>query len=331
MQGHIALQDLPGPNEGFARDVLAGLSRARKTLPCRYFYDKRGSELFEDITRLPEYYPFRAELEILQRNATDMAAGVPNGAVLIEFGSGSSVKTELLLRELPQLGAYMAIDVSVDALKHASLRLGERFPWLAMVPVVADFSQRMQLSRTIAERSKVGFFPGSTIGNLMPLQALKLLSHFRALLGPSGRLLIGVDLKKDRETLERAYDDAQGVTAAFNLNILARINRELGTSIDLASFRHKALYNEREGRIEMHLVSLEPQAVDVLGHCIKFAAGESIHTENSYKYAPRQFMQLAQLGGWRPSRMWTDTNGLFSVHELTAMKTALTRSGSTAW
>ena len=242
--------------------MLDGLSRPQKTLPCRFFYDARGSELFEEITRLPEYYPTRTETAILEAHAAEMAEAVPAGGVLVEFGSGSSLKTEILLRQLPQLGAYVCIDVSESALAAARARLASRFPALDVRPIVGDFSRTVTFPADLAERPKTGFFPGSTIGNLTPAEAVRLLAAFGVCLGAGGRLIVGVDLKKDARQLHMAYNDARGVTAAFNLNLLARINRELAGTFDLGAFQHEAVYNPREGRIEMHLKSLRRQAVE---------------------------------------------------------------------
>ena len=302
--------------DDFAAAVLDGLSRPRKTLPCRFFYDARGSELFEEITRLPEYYPTRTETEILEANAAEMAEGVPDGGVLVEFGSGSSRKTEVLLRHLPRLAAYVCIDVSESALAAAQQRLAARFPTLDVRPVVGNFSRIVTFPADLAERPRTGFFPGSTIGNLTPREAGQLLEVFGTGLAPGGRLIVGVDLKKDARQLVMAYNDARGVTAAFNLNLLARINRELGGTFDLAAFEHEAVYNPREGRIEMHLRSTRRQVVGVLGRPFHFGAGERIHTESSYKYAIGQFQDVARAAGWHPRRVWTDGGNLFSVHEL---------------
>jgi dimethylhistidine N-methyltransferase len=304
-------------DDEFASAVVDGLSRPQKTLPCRFFYDARGSELFEEITRLPEYYPTRTEAAILAAHAGEMADGIPDGGVLVEFGSGSSRKTEILLQERPQLRAYIMIDVSASALEDARKRLASRFPALDVRPVVADFSYPVALPADLAECHRTGFFPGSTIGNLNPVEAQRLLRVFRAVLSPGSRLIVGVDLKKDLRTLLPAYNDASAVTAAFNLNLLARINREITPgAFDLTAFRHEAIYNPRDGRIEMHLVSLKDQDVIVLGHGFHFRQGETIHTENSYKYTVRQFQDLARASAWRPTRVWTDANALFSVHEL---------------
>lgn len=306
----------PAENNEFAMAVLEGLSRPHKTLPCRFFYDARGSELFEEITRLPEYYPTRTEAAILEEHAAVMANGVAGGGVLVEFGSGSSLKTEILLHQLPQLRAYVMIDVSGAALREARTRLAARFPFLDVQPIIGDFSHRIKLPAHLVRCHKTGFFPGSTIGNLMPAEAAQLLQVFQDMLSPGGRLIVGVDLKKDARRLVLAYDDAAGVTAKFNLNLLARINRELCGTFDLASFRHKAIYNPREGRIEMHLESAKDQVASVHGRRFRFGAGEGIHTENSYKYTISEFQDLARSAGWLPQRVWTDKDNLFSMHEL---------------
>jgi dimethylhistidine N-methyltransferase len=303
-------------DDEFAIAVLDGLSRPQKTLPCRFFYDSRGSELFEEITRLPEYYPTRTETAILETHAAEMADGVPDGGVLVEFGSGSSIKTEILLGELPRLGAYIAVDVSESALSGARRRLGARFPTLDVRSVVGDFSHPVALPADLAGRHKTGFFPGSTIGNLTPAAAQHLLRVFRALLSPGGRLIVGVDLKKDARKLVLAYNDSAGVTAAFNLNLLARINRELDGNFDLANFSHHAFYNSDRRRIEMHLASNKRQKARVAGRLFEFRAGETIHTENSYKYTLGSFAALARGSGWRPISAWTDAGANFSIHAL---------------
>jgi dimethylhistidine N-methyltransferase len=310
-----ALDWLPGANE-FAEAVIEGLSSSPKTLPCRYFYDARGSELFEAITDLPEYYPTRTETAILAAHASDIADRVPDGAILVEFGSGSSRKTELLLAEMLDLAAYVPIDVSDSALAGAKQRLDARFPALHVHPVLGNFNDEVIYPFDLEARPKVGFFPGSTIGNLTRPEATELLAGMARTLGPDGRLIIGVDLKKDAHTLVAAYNDAAGVTAAFNLNLLTRINRELRASFDLTQFRHEAVYNPREGRIEMYLVSERAQQVGILGHIFSLAKGERIHTENSHKYTVDEFRTLAREAGWQPEAVWTDENSLFSVHEL---------------
>ncbi len=304
------------PDREFAASVIEGLSKPRKSLPCRFFYDARGSELFEEITRLPAYYPTRTEIAILAAHAAEIASRVDDGAVLVEFGSGSSRKTEILLAGLPRLRAYVPIDVSESALEEAKRRLIKRFPALNVRPIASDFSRPLALPPDLAQPRKLGFFPGSTIGNFSPFAAGALLGAMRRLLSPEGKLIVGVDLRKDARTLIRAYNDAAGVTAAFNLNLLTRINRELEGSFDLAGFRHEAIYDPREGRVEMHIVSMRDQAVRIRGLSFRFFAGETIHTENSYKYSIGQFQDISCSAGWLPGRVWTDDQNLFSVHEL---------------
>jgi dimethylhistidine N-methyltransferase len=303
-------------DDELAAAVIDGLSRSKKSLPCRFFYDARGSELFEEITRLPEYYPTRVEAQILAAHAAEMAEGVADDGVLVEFGSGSSRKTEILLAQLPPRVAYVPIDVSESALDEAQLRLGARFPGLDVRPIVGDFSYRIDFPSDLADRPKTGLFPGSTIGNLTPVDAARLLGAFRVALSPGGRLIIGVDLKKDARKLVQAYNDTAGVTAAFNLNLLARINREVADAFDLDAFRHEAIYDPRQGRIEMHLVSESDQEVSICGRRFRLRAGETIHTENSYKYSIDQFQNLARAAGWVARRVWTDEDNQFSVHEL---------------
>jgi dimethylhistidine N-methyltransferase len=307
---------IASPEQDFATSVIEGLSRPRKSLACRFFYDARGSELFEEITRLPKYYPTRTEIAILETHAAEMACNDSENAVLVEFGSGSSRKTEILLGNLRRLAAYVPVDVSESALADAKQRLLERFPALCVRPIVGDFSRPLAFPEDLVGAKKLGFFPGSTIGNFSPPAATALLRAMQELLSPDGRLIVGVDLKKDARALVQAYNDADGVTAAFNLNLLTRINRELEGSFDLDCFRHEAIYDPREGRVEMHLVSCKDQAVRVRGRWFRFHAGETIHTENSYKYTTGQFQELARATGWRPGRVWTDPGNLFSVHEL---------------
>lgn len=303
-------------DHAFAFDVLTGLSKPNKTLSPRFLYDAHGSALFEEITRLPEYYPTRAEIEILNARARDIAARVAPGSIMVEFGSGSSRKTEILLEALPNLSAYLPIDVSRAALSEAKPRLAARFPALDIRPLVTDFTRPIEFPPNLSAQRRIGFFPGSTIGNSTPAQAARLLQTMRRSLGPGGRLIVGVDLKKDPQRLFAAYNDSRGVTAAFNLNLLSRINRELDGSFDLAAFRHHAFYNATEGRVEMHIVSRKDQAAHALGKRFQFHQGESIHTENSYKYALHAFGNLARSAGWIAERAWLDKEGLFSVHEL---------------
>jgi len=310
---------LPELEGEFALAVFEGLSKPRKTLPCRFFYDARGSELFEEITRLPEYYPTRTEALILLRYADEIVDGIGQDGVLIEFGSGSSAKTEILLDRAPAGIAYVPIDVSETALFSAKRRLKARYPGLHVRPVVGDFSDPIAIESDLASCPRTGFFPGSTIGNLTPAEAGRLLRAFKSSLPAGSRLIIGVDLKKDARKLVLAYNDAAGVTAEFNLNLLVRINRELGSSIDVGSFRHEAIYEPREGRIEMHLVSTLEQVVWISGYPFHFEAGERIHTENSYKYSIGQFQELARSAAWAPNCVWTDQEQQFSVHELVSL------------
>lgn len=304
--------------EAFARDVAIGLSSQPKTLSCQYFYDARGSELFEEITRLPEYYPTAVETGILRACTPDFARNVTaEASVLVEFGSGSSVKTEILLEALPGIACYIPIDVSASALDLAADRLARRFPRLDVRPVVGDFTRPIAVPADVDGLARIGFFPGSTIGNFAPDEAIALLAAFRRTLATGGRLLIGADLKKDLGVLLPAYDDAAGVTAAFNLNLLVRINRELGGNFDLARFRHVVRYDAIKGRIEMHLESLCDQVVTVGSHSYRVSAGETIHTENSHKFTVDEFKTLARKAGWRPRHVWTDERAYFSVHDLT--------------
>jgi dimethylhistidine N-methyltransferase len=304
------------PESDFAIDVLQGLSRKRKVLSPRYFYDAMGSELFEEITQLPEYYLTSAEMAILNSYSRDISDGASEDDVLLEFGSGSSRKTEILLDALPDIAAYIPIDVSKSALENAQLRLSKRFPKLVIRPIVGDFSNPLFHPRNVFGRRRIGFFPGSTIGNSTPIEAVRLLAIMRNTLGHGGRLIIGVDLKKDAGRLVAAYNDSRGVTAAFNVNLLARVNRELDGDFDLSAFEHCAIYNPQEGRIEMHLVSIRDQTVKVHDQQFEFQSGESIHTENSYKYSAEQFQALAEAAGWNARQVWMDDDRLFSVHEL---------------
>lgn len=302
----------------FAEALIAGLSARNKSIPCRFFYDAAGSALFERITELPEYYPTRTETAILRARAGDLAALAAPDTVLIEFGSGSSTKTELLLAHMRDLYAYVPIDISGAALRDAQARIETRFPALTVLPVQGDFSRPLRLAPDIKERPRLGFFPGSTIGNLTEDAAVELLASMRATLGDGGRLIIGADLKKDVRRLLAAYDDAAGITAAFNLNLLHRANRELHADFDVDRFAHAASYDMRHGRIDMHLVSQAEQSVSILGRRFHFAAGERIHTEHSHKYDIDGFHALAQRAGWRPESVWTDAERLFSVHVLSA-------------
>ncbi len=300
----------------FLADVWNGLGASPKALPAKYFYDAAGSALFERITVLPEYYPTRTELGILDARGPQIAALLPEGAALVEFGSGSTAKLRRLLRHLPGLSAYVPVDVSGEFLREQAETLRGDFPDLVVEPVVADFTRPFALPEGFHDRPLAGFFPGSTIGNFEPGEAARLLDVFGRILGAGATLVLGVDLVKDRAVLEAAYDDAAGVTAAFNLNLLHRINRELDAAIDPESFAHRALFNAEASRIEMHLVSRRAQTIGVAGRSFAFEAGESIHTENSYKYTLAGFRALAARAGWGSVEAWTDGAGLFSVHVL---------------
>jgi len=303
--------------ELFARDVLADLSQQPKRLSPKYFYDAAGSELFEQITLLPEYYPTRSELMILQERGPSIAAMIPKRAALIEFGAGATTKARLLLNAC-EFGAYVPVDISGDFLNAQVLELGRDFPALSIYPVTADFTAPFALPDEVRATPKVGFFPGSTLGNFEPYEACGFLRSARAILGEGAEMIIGVDLEKDERVLHAAYNDTAGVTARFNLNVLVRINRELGGNFDPSAFAHRAIYNRERHRIEMHLISRKAQTVRILGRSFSFRAGESIHTESSYKYSIDRFTALAQGSGWRSLASWTDADGMFSVHVLKA-------------
>lgn len=299
----------------FARDVRDGLSRTPKQLLPKYFYDAEGSDLFEQITVLPEYYPTRAELSILRERAGEIAALADDGAALVEFGAGATTKARLLLAA-GTFKAYVPVDISGEFLNGQADALRRDFGRLAIYPVTADFTQAFALPPQIAGIQKMGFFPGSTLGNFDPHDARLFLQNARNILGDGARLLIGVDLEKDEDTLEAAYNDAAGVTGRFNLNVLKRINIELGGDFDLSAFSHRAIYNHAQHRIEMHLISRKAQTVRVSGQTYHFRDGESIHTESSYKYSIARFKTLVEAAGWTLQQSWTDADALFSVHVL---------------
>jgi dimethylhistidine N-methyltransferase len=290
----------------FRADVLAGLLQAPRSLPSKHFYDAEGSRLFEAITRTPEYYPTRIETALLRQIAPEVARYIGVGGALVEFGSGASVKTRLLLDAAPQLERYVPIDISADALADAAREIEQLYPSLLVEPLVADFTQHLQLSSPVLAASRMGFFPGSTIGNFDPEQATAFLARARKALGPGASFLIGIDLVKSPEVLERAYDDAEGVTKAFNKNVLARINRELGGDLDLDAFEHRAIWNAAESRMEMHLVSRRDQTFTIGEHTVGMAGGEAIHTENSYKFTVDGFLHRAQAAGWRSGPVWRE-------------------------
>ena len=311
-------------NQEFKQDVIVGLSQDNKTLMPKYFYDDIGSELFEAICLVEEYYPTRTETALLKRVAAEIALGLPGNVVLVEFGSGASDKTRLLLDAAPQINAYVPIDISGDAIERAVLRLRQHYPWLRIAPLVDDFMRPLKLPSQLDAQPMLGFFPGSTIGNFTPPQAIEFLLSARRLLGKNGTLVIGADMVKDEKTLVAAYDDAAGVTARFNKNILARINRELGGNFDLDAFDHLARWNQKDQRMEMHLVSRREQTVDVGGKSFQFHEGERLHTENSHKFTPVSFSALAAEAGWEVSRQWISPAPEFGIFELKPIPAAFT-------
>jgi len=302
------------PQTAFYQDVVAGLSQAQKTLPCRWLYDEQGSQLFEAITDLPEYYPTRTEVAIFKQHLPAMAAAIGSHAHVVEFGAGAGSKTRLLLDALTAPKSYVAIDISAEFLAASMAALAADFPALEVIPTVGDFMNSADMAATkLPEGNRLAFFPGSTIGNLLDSEIVTFLHSVRAALGEDGKFLIGFDLVKSEDILVPAYDDAAGVTAAFNLNVLARINRELGGTFEDGSFTHEARWNEGDGRIEMHLVSQREQTVGVNGDRFDFKKGETIHTENSRKFKMDGFRELAAEAGWTFDEVWTDDKGYFAV------------------
>ena len=296
----------------FKSDVLAGLTGPRRAIPARWFYDERGSELFDDITHLTEYYPTRVETEILENCRVDIAARVGAGRAVIEFGAGSATKTPLLLDAVAPT-AYIPIDISGDYLRDAAAALQAKFPALPVYPVEADFTNGMELPDAIDDLPRLGFFPGSTIGNFIPRSGVDMLRHMRGILGEGAMLLIGFDRIKPLEVLIPAYDDASGVTAAFNLNLLERINRELDGNIPVHAFAHQAIWNDIEARIEMHLAATCDVGFVVGGRRFEIAQGETIHTENSHKYDLRSLRMLLRAGGWSPVEEYSDPDNWFTL------------------
>lgn len=308
--------DLGHDVEDFRKVVLEGLSRPQKRIPAKYFYDAAGSRLFDRICELAEYYPTRSEIALLTEHREEIAELAGPRASLVEFGSGSSVKVRILLDALDSPAAYLPIDISRDHLFGAARSLAADYPGLAVTPICADYARDFMLPGEVTRPRRIGFFPGSTIGNFTPAEAEAFLRRGRALLGPDSGLLIGVDLVKDPAILHAAYNDAEGVTAAFNRNLLTRINSELGAAIDPATFDHQAPYNGERACIEMHLVSRRQQALEIAGKAFRFAAGESIHTEDSHKFTVAGFQGLARKAGWIPIQAWVDREELFSIHYL---------------
>jgi dimethylhistidine N-methyltransferase len=313
----LAFHDLAPSEESFRSAVLAGLAQQPKDLPCKLFYDARGSALFEAICELPEYYLTRTEIGILEANAGDIAARIGPNCRLVELGSGASRKVRILLQALDRPAAYTPVDISRDQLRVAAGQLAADFPMVTVVAVCADYTRPFELPPLQGPAGKtVGFFPGSTIGNFEPEGVVAFLKHCARLLGRGGEMLIGADLKKSPDILNAAYNDSAGLNAAFNLNLLHRIKNELGGDLDIDRFAHVAFYNEREGRVELYVKSLVEQTIGIGGRRFRCTAGELIHTENSYKYAIAEFQALAARAGFRPAATWTDPEALFSVHYL---------------
>jgi dimethylhistidine N-methyltransferase len=313
---HDAARTAQPPASRFAHDVLEGLARRRRSIPCRWLYDHRGSQLFEQIAAVPEYYPTRTEVALLQQCAAAIAEAAGSGAALIELGSGSSRKTPLVLGALPRPALYMPIDLAEASVAEAATLLAARFPAVEVRPLVADFTTLDSLPLPAATGRRVVFFPGGTIGNLTPEDASQLLERLGRLVGLGALLVVGVDHTRDPAALVAAYDDRAGITAAFNLNLLRRINRELQGDFDLAGFAHRACFDAAEPRVEMHLVATRAQRVHVLGQAFDFAAGESIHTENAYKPSLFQFLALAHRAGWAQRQLWMGAAAGYAVHVL---------------
>lgn len=304
--------DAQGVDIAFRADVHAGLSQTPKAIPARWFYDATGSALFEDITTLPEYYPTRSETSLLTRHSNDLAAAIGPGRAVVELGSGSSAKTPVLLHSIAP-AAYVPVDISGDFLRNSAAALADEFHGLPIYPVEADFTERVAMPKEIADMPKLGFFPGSTIGNMVARTAVDLLRNWREALGVGSQLLIGIDRIKDVQTLEQAYDDPAGVTAAFNLNLLDRINAELGGDIPVADFTHRAVWDDVHARIEMHLVAGRAMRFTVDGCTYAMDAGETIHSENSHKYDTRGSSLLLRAGGWTPVASWDDVDPAFAL------------------
>ena len=312
----VELHDLHPSHDAILADVLGGLRAPQKWIAPMYFYDARGSELFDRICELPEYYPTRTEFGILHENAGEIAAALGPEVLLIEPGSGSGDKARLLLSALDSPTAFVPVEISREHLVAAAESLNAEFPGVEVIPVCADFSQPFEIPGGHEGQRRVLFFPGSTIGNFSPQRAAGLLRNFAHIVGADGRVLIGVDLRKDPAMLERAYNDAAGVTAEFNLNVLRRLNTELGADFDLDAFSHRAVWNDTASRIEMHLVSARAQTIQLGDEQISIAADEYIHTESSYKYSLEGFAELAASAGLAVARVWTDRDALFSVQLL---------------
>lgn len=318
MSARITFHDLKPEGLSLREAVIRGLSSVRKSIQPKFFYDERGSVLFDSICRQPEYYLPDVERALLTRLAGEIVSYTGTGRVLIEPGAGNAAKVRLLLDVLKP-AAYVPMDISFDYLKNATRGLVASYPWLRVHAVCADYTYALPLPEDLPEGHRMCFFPGSSLGNFEPEEALDFLKKVNLSLGKGGMLLIGVDTKKPAAILDAAYNDAAGVTAAFNLNLLHRIRRELAADLDPQAFSHQAYYDPEAGRIEMHLVSRQVQRVRVNGHCFSFRDGETLHTENSYKYAPQEFLALAALAGFRPRTHWLDPQGLFAIYLVEAV------------
>jgi dimethylhistidine N-methyltransferase len=319
-KAQLALRD--AATEQFANDAISGLTASRKQLSPKYFYDAAGSQLFEDICLLPEYYPTRTELGILRAHAKRFAALMPKDAALIEFGAGSATKAKIMLNAAPRVAAYVPVDISSEFLVDEARKLERDIPRIGVFPVAADFTRAFEIPKAVRNRPRVGFFPGSTIGNFERPQAVEFLRQAGRILGPDAVFIVGADRVKDEATLHAAYNDAAGVTAAFNLNLLVRMNRELGANFDLDAFAHTAPYVREFSRIEMHLESTRDQVVNLLGHAIKFRKGETIHTECSHKFTVESFTAMAAEAGWSVAEVLSDPKEYFSVYVLRGARAA---------
>jgi len=313
---NVKFHDLTPEADDFHKDVIEGLCNRPRAIPPKYFYDKRGSELFDAICEQPEYYPTRTEISLLQYYARDIAERIGPDCILVELGSGASEKVRLLFDALKPTG-YMGVDISKEFLLDATGKLAHDHPWLEVHAVCADFSQVLEIPKHFHEQQHIAFYPGSSIGNFTPDDAVVFMEQIAEMVGKNGKLLIGVDLKKDEAILNAAYNDAAGITAEFNLNLLTRMKNELGAEYEDGAFAHQAFYNESEGRIEMHLVCTKNTKLIIDGKPFSFHLGDSIHTENSYKYSLDEFKSLAERSGFDVEEVWTDRKNLFSVQLLT--------------
>lgn len=313
MQSEIQFYDFHPEISDFYSEVVEGLQKEPKKIPPKFFYDETGSQIFEQICQLPEYYPTRTEQKILEENAGEIANIIGQHPYIIEPGCGSCEKIKLLLETL-RPDAYVPMDISKEFLQASAQALSDEFPWLEVHAACVDFTGPIDLPFCPPDARKLAFFPGSSIGNFEPQQAKHFMRHVLNMVGDGGGMLIGVDLKKDEDSLNNAYNDTQGVTADFNLNLLSRINAELDANFELDHFDHHAFYNADAGRIEMHLVSQRPQKIKIGDHLILFNQGETIHTESSYKYTIEEFQELGSNAGFTPVHVWTDADNQFSVH-----------------